>query len=269
MATESWVVAGPQVIELAAVTRLRVQLLSGRVDVVAHDDPGVRLEVHAVSGRPLEVSLVDGELQVGYQATLSSWEGFVDRFLSFTNPKDRADVHLAVPRDLPVKVGTVRADGLLAGLTEDASATTVAGSLVVDGTSGRLTVTTVSGEVAVRDHAGDLRATTVSGDLAASGELRLVNVTGVSGDVTLDVTATTSSLTASTVSGDLTVRLPAAMGVHVSARSVSGRVVVDGHEYKGAFPGQRSVDLRTGDGGCFLNVSTVSGHLTVLRGATA
>ena len=72
----------------------------------------------------------------------------------------------------------------------------------VDGTRGRLSANTVSGEIAVRDHAGDLRLNSVSGDLAASGELTLVQANTVSGALTLDVTSGTSSLTASTVSGD-------------------------------------------------------------------
>ena len=115
MAEESWVVSGPQIIEIEEVRSLRVQLVGGRVDVVAHDEPGARIEVHDVDGRPLEVSLIDGELRVGYQFTLGGWEGFLEKFRNFRD-KDRADVHIAVPRDLPTKVGTVSAEGLLAGL---------------------------------------------------------------------------------------------------------------------------------------------------------
>ena len=58
MATESWVVAGPQIIEIEAVSTLQVQLAGGRVDVVAHDGPGARIEVHAVDGRPLEITVL-------------------------------------------------------------------------------------------------------------------------------------------------------------------------------------------------------------------
>jgi len=89
----------------------------------------------------------------------------------------------------------------------------------------------------------------------------------VSGSLTFDVTSGTSSVTATTVSGDVTVRLPEGKGVQVKGQSVSGRLVVDGEEYKGTTPGHRKVDLRTGDGACFVSASTVSGHLTVLRGA--
>ncbi|WP_243883231.1 DUF4097 family beta strand repeat-containing protein [Cellulomonas dongxiuzhuiae] len=267
MSTESWVVAGPQVIEVEDVRALRVGLVGGRLDVVAHDDPdarGARLEVHRVDGRPLEVTLADGELRVGYSFTLGGWEGFVEKFRNFQD-KDRADVHLAVPRSVLAKVATVSADGLVAGLRQDASVSTVSGSVVVDDVRGKLSVNTVSGDIVVRRHDGDLRFNTVSGEIAASGDLTLVQGNSVSGAVSLDVGTGTSSLTVTTVSGDLTVRLPEGAGLQVRAQSVSGRLVVDGREHKGAGPGHRTVDLDAGDGGTFLSATTVTGHVTVLR----
>ncbi|WP_159808212.1 DUF4097 family beta strand repeat-containing protein [Cellulomonas citrea] len=268
MATESWVVAGPQVIEVEAVRALRVQVIGGRVDVVAHDAPGARLEVHDVHGRPLEVTLRDGELRIGYQDTLSAWESFLDRLRTFRSD-DRADVHIAVPRTAAVRIGTVSAEGLLAGVAEDSSVGTVSGALLVDDTRGQLVARTVSGEVVVRGHRGPLTLNSVSGDLAASGELSSVHANTVSGALTLDVASTTSSLSATTVSGDVTVRLPQEAGLRVTAQSVSGRLVVDQVEHKGSGPGSRTVDQTTGDGGCDLTATTVSGDVTVLRGAGA
>ena len=145
MSEEFWVVSGPQVIDVEDVRSLRVQLVGGRVDVVAHDEPGARIEVHGVQGRPLEVSLIDGELRVGYQFTLDGWEGFLEKFRNFRD-KDRADVSIAVPRSLPTKVGTVSAEGLVAGIRAAASVSTVSGTVVVDGTQGRLKANSVSGE---------------------------------------------------------------------------------------------------------------------------
>lgn len=269
MATESWVVAGPQIIEVDQISSLHVQLVAGRVDVVVHDDPatvGARLEVHAVDGRPLEITLADGELRVGYSFTLGGWDGFLDKFRYFRE-RDSADVHIAVPRTVAVKLGIVSAEGLLAGVRNDASVSTVSGSLVTDSTAGALTANTVTGEIVVRDHVGDLRINTVSGDVTASGELARVNAITVSGAVTLDVCTGTSSITASTVSGDVTVRLPAGRRLNVEARSVSGRVVIDGHEHKGSSAGQIKAELPGGDGMCFVSSSSVTGHLTVLRGS--
>jgi hypothetical protein len=268
MAEESWVVTGPQVIDVDEVRSLRVQIVGGRIDVVTHDEPGVRVEVHSVDGRPLEVSLVDGELRVGYTFTLGGWEGFLDKFLNFRD-KDRADISVAVPPDLPTKVGTVSAEGLLAGLHATASVSTVSGSLVVDGTRGNLGANTVSGEVVVRGHHGDLTLNSVSGELAASGALARVHANTVSGELALDVTTGSSSIDATSVSGDVTVRLPEGEGVHVTANAVSGRLVVDGEEHgRGGLPG-RIVDLTSGDGRSRVSARTVSGHVTLLRGAAA
>ena len=269
MSDESWVVSGPQVIEVEQVRALKVQLVGGRVDVVTHDGPGARLEVHDVDGRPLEVELRDGELRVGYSFTLGGWEGWLEKFRNFRD-RDRADVSVAVPRAAVTKVGTVSADGLVAGVEGRASVSTVSGSLVVDDTRGRLTVSTVSGEIVVRGHAGDLGLNTVSGELAASGALSSVNANAVSGALALDVTDGSTWVSATTVSGDVMLRLPEGEAVHVKANAVSGRLVVDGEEYGTGTPGSRTVDLRRGDsGGSTVSVSTVSGHVTLLRGARA
>lgn len=264
MATDSWVVDGPQVIEVDDVSRLRVGLVGGRADVVVHDESVVRVEVHAVRGRPLEVTYREGELRLGYQFTLGGWEQFLDTLTHFRGT-DRADVTIVVPAHVAVRLGTVSGEGLLAGVQEDSSVSTVSGSIVVDGTRGSLAARTVSGDIAVRAHTGSLALNTVSGELAASGDLTVVSAKSVSGRVTLDVSSGTSSVTATSVSGDVTLRLPAGKGVRVTGQSVSGRVVVDDQEYGGR-PGTRNVDVASGDGTCHVQVTTVSGNLTVLRG---
>lgn len=260
---DSWVVSGPQIIEVDEVRAVRVALVGGRVDVVGRDEPGARIEVHGVDGRPLEVSLVDGELRVGYGVTLSGWDTFIEKFRNLP-ARDRADVHIAVDRDVAARLGTVEAEGLLADVVQDAQVSTVSGSLVTDGTRGALRVNTVSGDVVVRNHTGDLKANGVSGSLTASGAFAQVSVTTVSGSVALDV-ARAAGIHVQTVSGDTTVRIPAGVGLAVAARSVSGRVVVDGQTRGGEGPVTGAVDVVSGDGTCRLKTSSVSGHLTVLR----
>src|SRR5450756_2513237 len=151
------------------------------------------------------MSLVDGELRVGYSYTLGGWENFVDKFRHFAN-RDSVNVHIAVPREVHARLGTVSAEGLLAGVHEDAQISTVSGALVADSTVGALAARTVSGEIIVRNHIGDLRLNTVSGDLTAQGKLSRVSANSVSGALVLDIAATTSAVRATTVSGDVTVR---------------------------------------------------------------
>ena len=265
MEAESWVVVGPQIVEVDDVRSVRVALVGGRADVVGRDEPGARIEVHAVEGRPLEVSLVDGELRVGYSFTLGGWEGFLDRVRNIP-ARDSADVHIAVHRDVAARLGTVTAEGLLADIEQGSQVCTVSGSVVTDGTHGLLTTRAVSGDVVVRNHTGDLRANAVSGSVTASGAFAQVSVTTVSGAVALDVTRA-AGIGVQTVSGDTTVRVPGGLGVAVAARSVSGRVIVDGEARRGDGPVIGAVDVTSGDGSCRLRVNTVSGHLTVLRGA--
>jgi hypothetical protein len=221
--------------------------------------------VHSVDGRPLAVSLSGGELRVGYQFTLDGWEGFLEKFRNFRD-RDRADVSIAVPRTLPTKVGTVSAEGLVAGIQAPASVSTVSGSIVVDGTGGSLKAESVSGEVVVRDHTGDLSLDTVSGELAASGALTRVRANSVSGELALDITSGSTVVEAASVSGDVTVRLPRGERVNVTANALSGRLVVDGEDHGGTMPG-RKVLLRTDGASSTVSATTVSGNVTLLRGA--
>lgn len=267
MNEESWVVTGPQIIEVDDVRAVRAALVAGRVDIVGRDEPGARIEVHRVHGRPIEVSLSGGELRVGYGYTLGGWENFIDRFRNF-HARDGVDVHIAVHRDVAVRLGTVTAEGLVADVVRGGTVSTVSGSVVVDGTHGMLVANAVSGDLAVRNHTGDLKSNSVSGSVTASGAFAQISVTTVSGAITLDA-ARAAGIGVQTVSGDTMVRLPADLGVSVSARSVSGRVVVDGEARAGDGPLSGSVDVVTGDGACRLRVKSVSGHLTVLRSAAA
>lgn len=260
---ESWVVSGPEVIEVEEVGSLRVGLIAGRVDVVGRDEPGARIEVHRVDGRPLEVHLVDGELQVGYGSTLEGWEHLLDRFRGATS-RDAADVHVAIPREVAVRLGTVSAEGLLAGVAGPASVATVSGSVVTDSTRGPLTARTVSGELDLRGHEGGLELASVSGSATASGAFERVSAKTVSGAVTVDAHRA-REVAAATVSGDVTLRLPAGLGVTVEGRSVSGRVVVDGRDHAAKGPGGGAFHVEVGDAACRVRVTTVSGDVTLLR----
>ena len=55
---QEWQIDGPKVLDIGdefeTVSKLKIGLVAGRVDIVTHDDsPTARLEVHEVEGRPL------------------------------------------------------------------------------------------------------------------------------------------------------------------------------------------------------------------------
>ena len=127
MSTETWVVTGPQAIDADDVRRVVVQLTDGSVDVVAdpHRPTGAHVEVGDVSERPLQVSVHDGELRVGYD--FAGVEGLVERAKGLRD-KDRAVVRLTVPAQVPVKVTTARAAASVVGSRADLSVTTATGA---------------------------------------------------------------------------------------------------------------------------------------------
>ncbi|MEJ1230155.1 MAG: hypothetical protein WDM88_05315 [Galbitalea sp.] len=46
--------------------RLKVALVRGQVDIVGHDEPTTRVEVHSVSGKELRVALDGDSLEVDH-----------------------------------------------------------------------------------------------------------------------------------------------------------------------------------------------------------
>lgn len=230
MALEKWLIDGEKVIDIDMVRKLKVGLIGGQIDIVGHDEPGARVEVHSVSGKPLKVAIDGDTLEVDHPQL--SWDNFIEAFTSFRG-NARAHVSIAVPRDVALKFGVVSANGLVSGLTEDAKISTVSGDIVVDNVYGDLDLGSVSGEIAVRNHYGNITSKTVSGDLTASGEILQFTSNGVSGDVFLDLTGTPDSASVKTVSGDVTVRLEAGVPAQYKISTVSGKLQLDDSEITG------------------------------------
>ncbi|GAB2675332.1 DUF4097 family beta strand repeat-containing protein [Thalassiella azotivora] len=265
---ERWTVSGPRVIEVggpqAPPREVRVRLVGGRADVVAHDELDVvRVEVASVRGRDLVVTRSDGVLEVAHPTL--RWEGLLDALRSSFGRDDAAEVSIAVPRGVEVRLGTVAADGLVAGTTAPARVRTVSGTVVVDGVHGLVEARTVSGAVEVRDQHGPLVGDTVSGSLTVqAASLPHLRAKSVSGSLTVDLASAPATLAATTVSGDVTVRIPADAGFAVDVTSVSGHVVAGGRRLADR-PGTNGGHLTHGDGAVSLHAKTVSGDVTLLQ----
>jgi len=266
MPQEKWLVTGPKTIDLGMIRSLKVGLIAGQVDIVGHDEPGARVEVHSVSGRDLKVSVDGDRLEVDHPQL--GWDNWLDVF-SFWNGNARADVSILVPRSAALKLGVVSASALVSGLREDASISTVSGDVVVDGVAGDLQLNAVSGELAVRSHYGTIVAHTVSGDITASGEVLSFKSDGVSGDVFLDVAGTPDAITANTVSGSVTARLEHGVPAAYTVNTASGRLQLDDSTItgvRGRYTGKHGeLDQRWTD----VRINTVSGAISVLHGREA
>jgi hypothetical protein len=262
VALEKWIVDGPKVIDIELVRSLKVGLIGGQIDIIGHDEPGARIEVHSVSGKDLKIS-IDGDLLEIDHPQLR-WDNFIEVFKSWRG-NARADISLMVPRDVALKFGVISASALISGLTTDARISTVTGEVVVDSVVGDLDINTVSGEVSIRDHTGLVNAHTVSGDITASGAIRRFSSDGVSGEVFVDTTGTPDEIQNNTVSGDLTVRFDNDVAARYNVNSVSGTLQLGASTIKGLRGGGYNGHTGQLDGQWTeFRANSVSGNITVV-----
>lgn len=260
MSEQNWNVSEPLTIELDGVTEVKLALVKGRFDILVTESPLATLEISEVEGQPLDVSFSGGVLKVEHFNS-ANW---IQRLINFQSTA-RAVLSIAVPPGTSVSAATVNGDGMVSG-SHRTTLRTVSGSLMSDATFGMLNLESVSGELIARDHTGQLVAKSVSGDITASGKLDQIRSGTVSANATFDVFGTPHAFGAKSVSGDITLRLPATVGVDVTATSASGSLVVGDERF--STPGQTT---RTTAGPAkprlAVRTSTVSGSVSVMFAA--
>jgi hypothetical protein len=271
MTLEKWIIhpGETRVIDIETVSSLKVGLVGGQIDVVAHDEPGVRIEVHSVTVKDLRIEVSGDGVEIDHAQL--RWDNFLEVFRNFGAGGPKAEISVAVPRSVALNLGVVSASALVAGIRADARLNTVSGDIIVDGLTGDLSVNAVSGDVHVRELVGSLSANSVSGDIAATGALRKASIDTVSGAMLVDSTGDLHGVNLNTVSGNATVRLDDGYPANYVIRSVSGRVQVDGVVRSGHGAGPTTnFTGSTGElSGSFADVraNSVSGDVTVLRRA--
>ncbi len=262
MVLEKWIVDGPKIIDIELVRSLKVGLIGGQIDIIGHDEPGARIEVHSVSGKDLKISIDGDALEIDHPQL--RWDNFIEVFKSWRG-NARADISLMVPRDVALKFGVISASGLISGLNADARISTVSGDVVIDAVTGDLDLNSVNGEISIRDHTGLVSAHTVSGDITAAGAFRRFSVDGVSAEVFIDTTGTPDEIQNNTVSGDLTVRLDGDVAARYNVNSVSGVLQLGPSTIKGLRGGGYNGHTGVLDGHWTeFRANSVSGNITVM-----
>ncbi|MCD5345851.1 hypothetical protein PX701_01150 [Agromyces sp. H3Y2-19a] len=265
MTIEKWVITPGEsrVIDLELVRKLKVSLIGGKVDLIAHDEPGARIEVSSVTGKDLLVTIDGDALEIDHPQL--RWDNFIDAFKGWAN-NAKADVSILAPRTALVKLGVVSGDALVSGFDGDAKLSTVSGELVVDDHDGDLELSTVSGELSVGNHTGRVTAHSVSGDIIATGAITVFNADTVAGNMIVDAHGTPSRIDTNTVSGDLTVRFDAGAGARYRVNTVGGTVLIDDVTMKGVLG--KGFERVTGElAGRWLDfgANSVSGSISVMR----
>lgn len=271
MTLEKWLVqpGETRVIDLDGIRRLKVGLVGGQIDVVGHDEPGVRIEVHSVTQKELRIEAQNGAIEIDHAQL--RWDNFLTSFRNFGSGGPHAEISIAVPRDVALTLGVVSASALVAGLTTDAKLNTVSGDIIVDGLTGDVTANSVSGDVQMRGLTGTLNANAVSGAITAAGTIRTAFADTVSGAVLVDSTGPTQNVSFNTVSGAATLRLDESVAAKYTLRTVSGKLNVDGIDRSQSGIGSTYTGTVGELSGSFAEVraNTVSGDVTVIRRVSA
>src|SRR5580693_7264483 len=259
-----WTIEAPTSLDFDDVTGLRVRLISGSVAVLATDGKP-SLNVSSIEGDPLTVTYEGGVLTITHENL--TWEGL----LKWLRPqRHSATVTVIVPRKCPTQVGVVSATAVVSGISSRASVKSVSGGITLDGVTGDVDANTVSGTLEAQGINGRLNFKTVSGDLTlADGWLERLDASVVSGDVTADVDLDPlGGMQVTTVSGEVTLRLPAEADAQVNLHSLSGDVRSEFPELRrSSAPASRSVSGSLGAGSGLVSVTTMSGRVVLLRRA--
>ncbi|MCC4908510.1 DUF4097 family beta strand repeat-containing protein [Microbacterium sp. cx-59] len=272
MNPEKWLIhpGETRVIDLEDVHALKVGLVGGQIDIVAHDEPGARIEVHSVTIKDLRISAEDGKVEIDHPQL--RWDNFLEVFRNFGSGGPKAEISVAVPRDVALTLGVVSASALVSELHAEARVNTVSGDVLVDGLRGDLVVNAVSGDVQARNIEGAVTANSVSGDVAATGAITRAAIDTVGGAMLVDASGSLQKASLNTVSGETTVRLDRGLPSNYAVRSISGTVLIDGVVQSGRGTGPTT--NFTGSigelSGTFADIraNSVSGDITVLRRAS-
>ncbi|WNH47745.1 MULTISPECIES: DUF4097 family beta strand repeat-containing protein [Stenotrophomonas] len=261
---------------LAAGGRVELSNIAGKVTVRGWD----RNEV-ALSG-----SLADGlRLQQDKSANRVRWEVIYPR----NGNSGGATLELRVPRSVEVQLGTVSADIDVAEVDlRRLQANAVSGDVAASGRSGETNLASVSGSIRSQVQTPRLELRAVSGSIQAGGGAGDVSVGTVSGNITLDAAkvqrlaaeAVSGSLkvgaaglapggkvTLETVSGSISLSLPAQVSARLAVKTFSGGISSPvGQVERPRYGPGRSLDARLGGGDGDISINAHSGSVKVTLG---
>jgi DUF4097 and DUF4098 domain-containing protein YvlB len=208
---------------------------------------------------------------------------FTDYWLGWLFGSNPCEVNYTVtaPRSCGLTVNGVSADVTVQGFEGDASFKTVSGDMVVRALNGSLNFDSVSGDMQVADLAGNMRFNTVSGDINGerlAGSVRLNTVSGdidfeesnlpsvsvstVSGEVAMETGLGEGPYSFKSVSGDLTLKVPADAHLTADLQTLSGDLSVKLPVTSTTIHnGRQSVEAQ--GGGVRVSLNSVSGDMKI------
>ena len=169
-----------------------------------------------------------------------------------------------------VSAETVNGSITVGGQAREIQAESVNGSVEVAGASTHTHAESVNGSVTVSGASGDLDASTVNGRLEVTGgSFSRAHLETVSGSLSFQgALGSRATFEAETVSGPVTIALPAAVGADFSISTFSGSV--DNAFGPAATRATRhtpekELEFSTGGGGASVSIRTLSGPITIRK----
>jgi hypothetical protein len=267
------------VAEPGEIDRVRIDIGSGRVEIVPNDgdQTAVSLEVDSGSDEDVVFKVNDGELIVEGPHNVRRGPDI--------------QIRIATPATLDARIKTGSGDIFSQMSLGTARLSTGSGDVRLERVEGDLGVSTGSGDVKVEFVAGALRAGTGSGSIdineaadaiglsTGSGDVRIGDAAGPttvkvgSGDITIerirdhsvatsgsgDVTVESAegpSVQAETARGDVRIGVPDGLPAYLDLKTVTGRIRCE------LEPGEKPAE---GDRALMLRARTVSGDISVVK----
>ena len=247
-------------VDVEGVENLDISWISGPVDLHTYEGARIRITVYSRSplsdGKQLLLQVENGTLTIRWAR-----EGIIIALWPFTK-------HLVVeiPRKLAARLERVKCANIaskvyVVGICgRDVAVSSTSGRVYLGGvTAQNLSVRTISSGIRLQDFAAQQAVFgTTSGTLEAWGNAEEFKLKSISGAVRLTVDQSPSRLSASNVSGEIALSLPAGMGFNARYSTVSGRlntdfpVATDGDGKQGQVShgnGYAKIDLNTVSGG--------------------
>jgi DUF4097 and DUF4098 domain-containing protein YvlB len=192
-----------QTFQVSASAKLSVSNIRGSVDVRPGADGviTVRAEKLINTGNASQTMIemtqeADGSVKVKTR--------YPDMWLDwlFGSKPCKVNYVITSPRNCALQINGVSDDVFAEGFEGDATFKTVSGDVTVRALNGSLSFDSVSGDMQLSDLTGNLRFNTVSGDISGSHLAGAVHLNTVSGDIEFEQSSL-PSVNASTVSGEM------------------------------------------------------------------
>lgn len=260
----SWTIDQPDQLNFDVPVRaLKLSVAQGRINVIGTDGPPT-LEVTRITGKPLRIELLDGELKV------SHGDEFKPHFVGWllSGRRQEVELSLALPPDAVVELNVVSGAVVVSNFHERTTVRGVSGDITLAGVHGNTKVNTVSGAITAEQATGDIKINAISGAITViAGAGGRIDLNTVSGSLTLDLEdPVPDEISLQCVSGAMTIRLPHDPDIKVDLSTAHGRAT-------SSFPSvtergwhsSRQLTGQIGTGAARLRGNTVSGAVTLLR----